>query len=503
MRLATLKSILFAGFLAAPAAALCLGVVEPYGQEPLPSYPEAHSVLAGEPGAFDALGEALLHRSALTREAIRLRNTVAADIFGFVDTSRILSGRDGWLFYKEDFAACADRATVAAAQRNARIAAARLDVMTDLADVAGLAMTVSLAPDKSTIYPELLPTLGYRTWWCAPEMAAALRRAFVEEAPRIVDPTPLLLAQKMADPAQPVYFPTDTHWTPLAAAVALRQLLQAVYPGAATRALPPPRPAGMPGTRETDMGHAMLLLPDPDRIDPLDPAIENALGRFDASDGPGSTVILGDSFYGWLVPTFGAILDAPRIFAIDSQTDGFEAAAAGARRLIVNSVERLFLFRVLGGRLSWNGLLGTAILARNANAASACAGFSAAAVSETVGIASVAGGWRADGPDPQLVLPIAGGQPGLPPCLRFTIEAPEPVDVEIFVPDRHEPGGFEAGRSIRIRLGGGAQTITLVLPAHVRGKAVRLDPGDGPAAASIVTRSIEIGTLAPVAASRP
>src|SRR5690554_2086774 len=132
-----LKIAIFAGVVAAPLLALAvLGAVAPYGQRPHPGFPKARALAIAKQGAFDQLGKALLDRSIVTREAIRLKYALDYDVSRYVDTDLVVSGRGDWLYYKDDFS----RNTVCVGRSRMAAAMAQIDLMTDLAMAAGLQM---------------------------------------------------------------------------------------------------------------------------------------------------------------------------------------------------------------------------------------------------------------------------------------------------------------------------------------------------------------------------
>src|SRR5262249_2305458 len=141
----------------------------------------AHAQHARDP-AFDSLGHAMLERSIATRTAIWLKNNFDYKVLHQVDTELIVSGRDGWLFYKREFW---DGQCLKAHKLRALLA--RIDVMTDMAKAAGLDFIVSVSPDKSWVYPEKLAPQYHRYWKCKATSSALWRRLARTEAPRLID----------------------------------------------------------------------------------------------------------------------------------------------------------------------------------------------------------------------------------------------------------------------------------------------------------------------------
>ncbi len=147
MRYAYLKIGLFLLLLAAPVGSLLLfGAVGGFGREQ-PDYPKFEELSRRK--ARDQFGDALLERSSAMKLAVKLQNFVTFRVIGFVDTRLVLSGKDGWLFYRPDFldGACMDLDKAVVQFR-------QLAVLMDLARASGLDMRLSLSPNKATIYPD-------------------------------------------------------------------------------------------------------------------------------------------------------------------------------------------------------------------------------------------------------------------------------------------------------------------------------------------------------------
>src|SRR5688500_13279288 len=287
MRTAPLKIALFILFLLAPAATLLpFGSVEGYGRTQA-EFPPFDKVLLGK-GRFDQLGDAVLERSIVQRLAVQVRTWVSYRLVGFVDNDRIVSGNDGWLFYRPEFhnGECLDEQETAPRLRT-------LATLIDVGRAAGIDMVLSMSPDKSTIYPEALNATVRGYWRCRVENSAALRRLIARELPDLIDHAVPLLAEKARHPDIPLYYATDTHWTPYGGQIALWQLLAALYPDARIPAL---RLSDETATERTDLARMLLL-----SIEEHGPMAERLLARdiaFPDGDRPSdATRSSHDSFY--------------------------------------------------------------------------------------------------------------------------------------------------------------------------------------------------------------
>jgi hypothetical protein len=345
------KIAAFLAVMLAPLVTLGLGgAVAPYGQKPLAQFPSIKDALLGVGQSLDRFGKALIDRSAATKQAIILKNLAAYYLGNFVDTETIIFGRDGWLFFKDEFI-CVNPEQLSSALTH-------LDDMVDAAKAAGLELIFSISPDKATIYPEYLHPLAKRSWACKPENNRVWR-SLLAQHPAIIDHAIPILAEKKRDPDAKLFFKTDTHWTEFGASFAARQVIDAA---GSQGVLPDPRPTGEKRARATDMLNQMLLVPGSESFDTIDMAVESGLA-VRAGVPTRRTVVLHDSFYyvlhATLVPNFPQV----SFFYIDD-VESYRKAIAGAERIVVNSVERVFIARASGGSLSWDGPLGREIAMR-------------------------------------------------------------------------------------------------------------------------------------------
>lgn len=474
MRTAHLKIALFILFLLAPVATLlAFGAVDDYGRAQT-RFPPLGKVLLGKKDRLDQFGNAVLERSIMQRLAVQVRSWASYRIVGFVDNGHLVSGNDGWLFHGREFngGRCIDEQSIA---RRLRVVAAVIDI----GRAAGIDMVFSMSPDKSTIYPEALNAVARGYWKCRAENVAALRRLIARELPDLIDHTEPLRAEKARHPDIPLYFRTDTHWTRYGGAVALRQLLAALYPDAQ---IPPARWSGATAGRRTDLAK-MLLLP----IEEQGPVAEPLLARDLALPGDRAaieTLIIHDSFYRMIRPEIRDAFPDPVTTLDFNQSGGVRANGLSADRLIINTVERRFLLdRDL---MTWDEDIPIAIMQRNMRRAQDCGAFDrvgAAASGEQPATRKVA------------VRSVAAGQL---PCLRLTVTATEEATLVIALPDPGT-GMFAPGRTVEPSLGPGTRTIALVLPGYTAGSRINISSNGA------AITAIEVGEIAASAgtAGRP
>lgn len=139
-------------------------------------------------------------------------------------TDRVVQGRDGWLYLGSDFSLACDPAwtvadTIARAGRLARAV-----------EASGRRFVLTVAPNKSTAWPQQLPA-DYRGKNCAAPRREAFWTALRSTPPRgYLDLLgPIRSAQAAAGRA--AYLRIDTHWDELGAAVYARELAERLRPG--------------------------------------------------------------------------------------------------------------------------------------------------------------------------------------------------------------------------------------------------------------------------------
>lgn len=473
MSIARLKIAVFCLFMAAPVATLLLfGVVDSYGNRQA-DFPAIGQILRGKKGKMNQFGDAVLERSAARKLAVQLRSWTGYRLVGFVDTDQIVSGEGDWLFLRQEFARgrCLDREEATARLR-------QIAVLVDLAQASSIDLRISMSPNKSTIYPELLSARMRGYWRCRLDNIATLRRLIKQELPTLIDHAEPLLAEKARHPEVPLYYSTDTHWTQYGGALALRQLVAAIYPGTH---VPPPRQSDTTTTKRTDLAR-MLLLPVTEQAPAVEPLREQDLHTKSANL---RTVIAHDSFYRQVDLQIRDLFpDAVVVSAFGTDGD-FGAKVMTADRVILNLVERSLLGEVERRALDWDAPMPLAILARNVQRAADCTAFSANGEGQSSRL----------GAEPGPVIAIRKVAPGHMPCLRLSLAADKATTLIVALPNAHT-GAFEGRRAFEYQIAPGSQTIAFVLPGYAAGRSVQLR-----AAKPVTVLAVEVGEIgAPPAA---
>jgi hypothetical protein len=168
---------------------------------------------------------------------LRIHNRVLVRAFGVSPSPNVLIGRDGWLYFLGEDATSLDRhyrGTLPVTDAEIHAVVAELARRSRFLAAHGIAYVVTIAPEKFSIYPEHLPAWASRRAGRSPldRLADALRD---DATVRYVDlRAPLRRAKRDAR----MYYMTDSHWNSLGAAVAYREIMQAVAQALAPRPVP-------------------------------------------------------------------------------------------------------------------------------------------------------------------------------------------------------------------------------------------------------------------------
>jgi len=171
----------------------------------------------------------------LRRRLVRWNSLIRYRL-GTSSTPKVVIGADGWLFYTGEKIIeqhTGDNVfTPAELDRWVAVMTANRDWLARR----GIAFVIMIAPDKSTIYPEKLPTYPRppRRTTRTDQLAERLRGTDLV----LVDPRQALIGAKARFPK--VYFEGDSHWSQRGAFIAYRQLMervQAKFPAATPAAI--------------------------------------------------------------------------------------------------------------------------------------------------------------------------------------------------------------------------------------------------------------------------
>ena len=183
------------------------------------------------PAAFE---RAFADRFGAREALLRVHNRLLVRVFGVSPAPNVLIGRDGWLFFKGEDGHALDRfyrGVLPVADRELRAVVDELHRRARYLAAHGIAYVVTIAPDKATIYPEMLPS-WVRQVNPRPPLARLVDMIRGDASIRYVDLRgPLRAAKSHAR----VYYATDSHWNSLGAPVAYAEIMRAIADALAPR----------------------------------------------------------------------------------------------------------------------------------------------------------------------------------------------------------------------------------------------------------------------------
>jgi len=138
---------LFALFLAGPTLIVLLfGLPDNYERRQFTPFPTLGHVFSDDNVGRKQLSDALIERFYPRKWAVSARNWLDWRVFGFLDTSTVVSGGNGYLFYKPSIVSrdCSDKDEITSSLQAYRLSMA-------MASAAGMNVLVTMSPNKATV----------------------------------------------------------------------------------------------------------------------------------------------------------------------------------------------------------------------------------------------------------------------------------------------------------------------------------------------------------------
>jgi hypothetical protein len=176
----------------------------------------------GDASLFEGLNYVLEERLGGRAAVIEIRSRIDLEVFGDSPSPQVWVGKDGWLFYEEDFSHRCDGATLVPDALRFAMGLA------EDADAAGIEFLLLVAPSKAEIYPQQLDRRTARRAECAAPMSAALQGANLWDMPEFIG---LWDALRSAASNEVVYHSNDTHWNDAGAYIAIKELADSLDVG--------------------------------------------------------------------------------------------------------------------------------------------------------------------------------------------------------------------------------------------------------------------------------
>jgi alginate O-acetyltransferase complex protein AlgJ len=193
---------------------------------------------------------------------LRLHNGLKIRVFGVSPSSRLVLGRNRWLFTTADRSIEGWRGLLPLSEKELETWRSSLESRRDWHAQHGIEFLFVIAPSKQEIYPEFLPPALNRVG--PPRIDQLLESLRAHSDMQILDLRPALLAEKRNDgPDDFTFFPLGTHWTARGAMAGVRAMIERLSPR--FPALHPIPPAGFSFKVKDGQGDSWanrLYLPD-------------------------------------------------------------------------------------------------------------------------------------------------------------------------------------------------------------------------------------------------
>ena len=453
---------------------LIMGAPATYGQKPYTKYPDGGLLKSVE--QRKAFANALAERSPIRKMALSTRNE-ALFLTNSLNSSRIFSGNDKWLFFKGQFTNynCQQNKTIDAALEH-------LDVMSAMAELTGPKVLFSISPNKYSIYPDKAGTLGNKFSECYFDQQVRL-----ESRVELMPQKNVLMHHKALKQARLqgllAYRPHDTHWTELGGLYAFNDVLKWLgYNGEnITRGIEFEQ---LETVDDSDLGNTMLLLKAgyDDNYVPKKDEIANFIDKNDLFSE--DILILHDSFYQKISTHIDAFLPKAQRLHFARDTQKIPEVIQDFDHIILNIVERSFGYHFNAKTLGLDSPLAQEVLRRNMNAAKSCHWDDGSDWLNTKKIhflnlkmeGSLA---KAETTDPIILFDVSelDRQKGI--CLELKLYTKSNDRFEVFlqntqlVPSKSE---WLRGRSFNKKIDAGATTLQFIIPTDENTKYIRVDP---------------------------
>ena len=301
--------------------------------------PDAFLVrVTGSPAERESAFEDLMSVGRFQELVSVPKNLLQAYVFGTIDTPTVIEGASGWLFYRDQFedGKCPPGPDPYVEAANAAATARAM------AELVGMRLVWSIAPDKSVVHPEKVGPRAEALAPCNGEAAILFRDIVKQLAPTVVDHLEVLARSK--DGPQ-YYWATDTHWNRVGYLRAVWQLRQALEPGVGPLEIA----AGGEWTekKETDLPR-LAVGRHTTEVGPRAPQEIEALVLGTPIGGTEGALVVHDSFLGVYPETFALFGPGARVVNVNRVTsdDLMNVMLPLPRLLVLSSVERLSVRRM-------------------------------------------------------------------------------------------------------------------------------------------------------------
>lgn len=187
--------------------------------------PEVRAAGVLDAETYEAIAAWLRDRVPFRREIRQIEAKINRGVFRDIDDVAILQGREGWLFFDSAIA------LGLAPDFDPRDVRAGILRLKQEVEAAGKTFLFAFGPHKETVYPQYLSNRDRLRQERVRERLENFRDLMRREPVQgFIDAWDALEAAAATAP-EPLYYPRDTHWTPLGAVELTRRIVAALDPG--------------------------------------------------------------------------------------------------------------------------------------------------------------------------------------------------------------------------------------------------------------------------------
>ncbi|KZX59262.1 hypothetical protein A3709_15240 [Halioglobus sp. HI00S01] len=449
------KIIIVALALLTPALSLLVfGLGEGFENRTRTEIPPVAELLKPDPAARASFAKALFETATVKQEAINVVSKAQLQLAEQIETPTVVSGEDGWLFFKPGLNLWHCSAHPGLKSRLDRVA-----FLFDLVSAAELPLVFAIAPNKASIERDKFGGRAEAYKQCYDVILSRFESiSSAADSAHVVDHSAPMRAIVAA--GRPAYLMWDTHWTEAAGFDAMNQLFEA-RPGeigipqraVATERIP--QQADLAAMLALDASHLPAIeAPQPEPIR-------------EAQQMPVAPLFLHDSFYERIMPYLvsrapSASFERMQQYRLQTARETLDAASLVVFSAVQRNYPRYVWSREV---LGWGGAIGDWILAGMNRASQSCQW------GDTVKVVA-----RRDPRSPGgLLFSIPRVFQSGAFCLRVRTSLPRPVRAMLQV-SSSEWGmpEFSTGRMIETHFAQGNDVLGLIVPAGYGAEQYRL-----------------------------
>ena len=444
--------------------------------EPAP-FPSFTSTILPSPEGRKRLSSAIFDRSSVKYDAISLRNTLSYSVIGAIESSEVVSGSPGWLFYKPEFERwdCSRRAKL-------DDELARAETILSMIEAAEANITFVSAPNKASIESSQLAGPAARYAPCYFDFESEFRASLSQYPATVVIDHAKALEELGGDAQR--YYKMDTHWTPIGGYAAIAQL-RASLPEVFFGKIPAIK-SQEPAKRRTDLGNIML------RFRALEPSMDLVLEETASAGSGAGVLIVHDSFYGIVAAQLKSAFPAVTLAKLNGQSPPDADTLRNFDHIVVESVERQFLTRMNvpwtgpdSLTFGWGSPLGDLILDQSQLLAEQCNWEEAVNIMESeesraraLGMEFISASAVRTIADPRIMFRLPSVR-GRMVCLEAEFSHPTATRTQLYF-ERETPGDgrsmFAEPQSVFREVHPGRSRVAWIMPQSALGRMARFDP---------------------------